>query len=240
MLGYGRDGEVEYILMTRMPGVAMRHLQVEGQARVDALRELGGTLRGIHDLDPQPFRASGHFPGDEDTQAILMRLERELRRAVQAALEQGDAWTLDISPADAGARARSGLNVIEQTPVPLHSNPGPEHVFLDPNTLGFTGIIDFGDAYLSHPALDFRRWAQPNDRAALMQGYTIDNRLRESFHAQLARDFHHHADAGLVPHFLESYGLCAIGLQSCSHRRARVRTMPRWARAGAGGVRCGA
>jgi Ser/Thr protein kinase RdoA (MazF antagonist) len=67
--------------------------------------------------------------------------------------------------------------------VPVHSNPGPEHVFVDPDTRRLSGVIDFGDAYLSHPALDFRRWAQPADRAALMAGYTAGRRLTDSFHA---------------------------------------------------------
>jgi aminoglycoside phosphotransferase (APT) family kinase protein len=110
-------------------------------------------------------------------------LERELERAVEAAAEHRDAWTLSLSPAEAGARARRGLDVIQDAPVPLHSNPGPEHVFVDPDTLRFTGVIDFGDAYLSHPALDFRRWAQPSDRTALMQGYARDRQLSESFAA---------------------------------------------------------
>jgi hygromycin-B 7''-O-kinase len=181
VLGYGREGDLEYILMTRMPGVAMRHVNVAGGARVELLRELGASLRLMHDLDPEPFRTSGLFPGDEDRQEIRVRLERELERAVEAASEQRDAWTLNLSPAEAAARARSGLDVIQEPPVPLHSNPGPEHVFVDPDTLRFTGVIDFGDAYLSHPALDFRRWAQPSDRSALMQGYASDQAVTDSF-----------------------------------------------------------
>ena len=181
VLGYGREGDVEYILMTRMPGVAMRHVSIDGEARVEFLRELGASLRLMHDLDPEPFRTSGLFPGDDDTRETRMRLEREIERAVEAASEHRDAWTLSFSPAEAAARARIGLDVIDDKPVPLHSNPGPEHVFVDPDTLRFTGVIDFGDAYLSHPALDFRRWAQPGDRAALMKGYVRDKRVTASF-----------------------------------------------------------
>jgi hygromycin-B 7''-O-kinase len=54
----------------------------------------------------------------------------------------------------------------------LHSNPGPEHVFVDPQTGQFAGLIDFGDAYISHPVLDLRRWPAPDDRCALWDGYT--------------------------------------------------------------------
>ena len=35
VLGYGNDDGVEYILMTRVPGVAMRSVQVEGPARTE-------------------------------------------------------------------------------------------------------------------------------------------------------------------------------------------------------------
>jgi len=58
--------------------------------------------------------------------------------------------------------------------VALHSNPGPEHVFVDPQTGQFVGLIDFGDAYISHPVLDLRRWPAPDDRCALWDGYTAD------------------------------------------------------------------
>ena len=33
------------------------------------------------------------------------------------------------------------------------------------------GTIDFGDAYISHPALDLRRWKDPADREALLASY---------------------------------------------------------------------
>jgi hypothetical protein len=68
-----------------------------------------------------------------------------------------------------------------RSPVPLHSNPGPEHVFVDPDTLHLNGVIDFGDAYLSHPALDLRRWAQPADRAALVDGYAAATPISTTF-----------------------------------------------------------
>jgi hygromycin-B 7''-O-kinase len=183
VLGYGRDGDVEYILMTRMPGVPMRELTIPGDARSALLRELGASLGRIHDVDPRPFRDSRLFPGDADGAAMRARIEGDVERAVGACSAEQRWWTLSISPAEAGNRARRGLASIEDTPVPLHSNPGPEHVFVNPDTLRLSGLIDFGDAYLSHPALDFRRWAQPRDRAALMDGYTSVRRLSNTFDA---------------------------------------------------------
>ena len=183
VLGYGRQDGVEYLLMTRMPGVAMRGLTLAGEARAALLRELGAALRVMHGVEVQPFRSSGLFPGDADTAATRTRLEGDLQRAVDAASAMRAAWDLAVSPEEAAARVRAGLEVIDEPPVPLHSNPGPEHVFVDPDTLRLAGVIDFGDAYLSHPALDFRRWAQPADRAALMEGYAAGRRLTDSFYA---------------------------------------------------------
>jgi hypothetical protein len=35
----------------------------------------------------------------------------------------------------------------------------------------FTGVIDFGDLYASHPALDLHRWPSPADRIVLRDAY---------------------------------------------------------------------
>jgi aminoglycoside phosphotransferase len=183
VLGYGREDDIEYTLMTRMPGVPLRELTVTGQKRADLLAQLGAALRQMHALDAEPFRQSGLFPGDTDVSATRERLAAELERGVEAANEHRSEWTLPLSPEEAAAHVRQGLSRVDEAPVPLHSNPGPEHVFVNPSTLHLEGVIDFGDAYLSHPALDFRRWAQPDDRRALMVGYAEGRQLSNSFEA---------------------------------------------------------
>ena len=45
----------------------------------------------------------------------------------------------------------------------------------------FCGLIDFGDAFISHPALDLRRWQAAEDRAALLDGYQVAGELDPSF-----------------------------------------------------------
>jgi aminoglycoside phosphotransferase (APT) family kinase protein len=62
-------------------------------------------------------------------------------------------------------------DTLTDAPVLLHSNPGATHVFVDPSSARLTGLIDFGDAYVSHPALDLRRWPDPADRVTLLEGY---------------------------------------------------------------------
>jgi hygromycin-B 7''-O-kinase len=75
-----------------------------------------------------------------------------------------------VSPEKVVFRALEALPPQFNTPVPLHSNPGPTHAFVDADGV-LTGLIDFGDSYLSHPALDLRTWSAVSDRLALREGY---------------------------------------------------------------------
>ena len=179
VLGYGRDGSIEYILMTRMPGVATRYLAFEGEARRAALFELGRTLRQIHSVDLDAFEASELFPGDTDAASVHQRIEGALRRAAEAIEAEPGNWNLEISPGDLATSALAGVAGDDRAP--LHSNPGPEHVFVHPESLEFQGIIDFGDAYVSHPAFDMRRWSAPADRAAVLAGYRAEGEVSDGF-----------------------------------------------------------
>jgi hypothetical protein len=69
--------------------------------------------------------------------------------------------------------------------VALHSNPGETHTFADPLKRSFTGLIDFGDAYVSHPAFDLVRWKETSDRTLVLDGYLSsgDAGEHESFKA---------------------------------------------------------
>jgi hygromycin-B 7''-O-kinase len=181
VLGYGHEEDVEYILMTRMPGVALRYVDVAGVARLELLRALGSALRQLHSLPLEPLLSSGFFPADGDSAAIRDRLADLLQRAVQEATAARDDWTLDQSPEEVAASVREGARVVREAPVALHSNPGTEHVFVDPHSLRLTGVIDFGDAYISHPALDMRRWSTARDRTALMEGYVAGGAVSSTF-----------------------------------------------------------
>src|SRR5215471_4002894 len=64
-LGYGRDSALlEYTVMTRMPGVAMRHVSLSEQEQAAALFQLGQTLRRMHSLPQAPFFENALLPGD--------------------------------------------------------------------------------------------------------------------------------------------------------------------------------
>jgi aminoglycoside phosphotransferase (APT) family kinase protein len=181
VLGYGRaEPGIEYTVMTRMPGVAMRHIALDPAPRRAVLVELGKTLRRIHALPQAPFVQSERFPGDHafvDVQVRFGRYFGDLADDVRCAPLP---WTFELAPEQLGARALAALPRSRER-VALHSNPYLEHVFIHPQTGTFSGLIDFGDAFISHPACDLRRWTQPADREALLEGYESDGPVSDDF-----------------------------------------------------------
>lgn len=87
-LGYGQSGNVEYILMTRMPGQATRYLAFEGPARRATLVEVGRALRRIHSVDLDAVRASELFPGDVTENDVRQRIESGLLQATETVVAQ--------------------------------------------------------------------------------------------------------------------------------------------------------
>lgn len=189
VLGHGRerithgalDGiTVEYTVMTRMPGVAMRHAVLEDGARREVLLRLGAVLRRIHSVPVEPFVDSDLFPGDlsfVDTQIRFGAYIHDMADKIHA---EQRPWRLPLTPEQVGAKALASLPRSSER-VALHSNPYLEHVFVHPENGVYSGLIDFGDAYISHPAFDMRRWNRPADREALLQGYTSEQPVSDAF-----------------------------------------------------------
>ncbi len=181
VLGYGREGKyLEYTVMTRLPGVALRNASVVGAARLDVMRELGSTLRRIHQLPQAPLVASGLFPGDASAAHTRARFAELLDDSAARIHQEKRPWSLPLSPEQVVRRALVLLPDSEQR-VALHSNPWHEHTFVDPASGKFSGVIDFGDAYISHPAFDLRRWRTREERVALLEGYTQDLAVSDAF-----------------------------------------------------------
>lgn len=181
VLGYGHEGSlIEYTCMTRMPGVAMIDAVINGPPRAVVLADLGRMLRRIHMLPQEPFVTSGLFPRDDGSHAVRARLSEHFSEVVANIQAAAPTWTLPLPPENVAACALAALPDMALR-APVHSNPGPPHTFIDPATMVFTGLIDFGDAYLSHPALDLWRWADPADRHALFHGYTAEQSVDDAF-----------------------------------------------------------
>ncbi|MHB1500600.1 MAG: phosphotransferase family protein [Candidatus Dormibacteria bacterium] len=179
VLGYGLDGDVEYLVMTRIPGLALERAPVAGPARVAVLEAVGATLRRIHQVDQTNMVGSGLVPGDSSADDLRSRLTAGFDDTI-AALGTDPRWADGIDLPRVAAQCLAGLPS-EISPVVLHSNPGPEHCFVDAASGDFTGLIDFGDAYRSHPALDVRSWVSVDDSRHMLDGYRSLGPLPQEF-----------------------------------------------------------
>lgn len=180
VLGYGREGTIEYTVMTRMPGIAVVNTTLEGSARKETLFKLGQTLGRIHSVAQAPFIESKQFPGDTSFNDVRNRFEESFEELIERIKDKNIAWTLPYTPEQVAEKALAALPESSEC-VTLHSNPGPTHTFVNASTGIFTGLIDFGDAYVSHPAWDLWRWNLPEDRQAVLSGYTEEKYVDPGF-----------------------------------------------------------
>ena len=181
VIGHGRaESGIEYTLLTRMPGSALRRTPLAPDARQTVLVELGRTLRRIHSLPVEPFIESGLVPGDLTFMDTMTRIAEPLLDRAREARERTLPWDFSLSIEQIAGRALSSL-VYSRERATLHSNPYEEHTFVDPERGVFTGLIDFGDAFISHPALEIRRWNRPSERDAILAGYQEEGRLSEDW-----------------------------------------------------------
>ena len=179
VLGSGEVAGIEYICLTRVPGSALSRTTSQPDARRRALEDLGRTLRAIHSVEQSALEHSDLVPGDRRGEDLRDRITAAFARLAAAF----DADRLLGAVADVRRIAARCLEAIPQDtpPVSLHSNPGPEHTFVDPSSGSFAGLIDFGDAYRSHPALDLRPWPEAGDAEALLAGYRSAGPLSSGF-----------------------------------------------------------
>jgi aminoglycoside phosphotransferase len=179
VLGYGREDGIEYLCMTRMPGVAARRITIEGELRARLLHDLGRLLRRLHSIPQAPLKDSPLLPGPRTDREVMERLYTGFAEAAAVFSADPSRWPFAVSPHRVADRVLATLPPSLDL-VALHSNPGPEHVFVDAESLELTGLIDFGDAYIGHPAFDFR-WPSYDDRLAVLAGYQHDAPLGENF-----------------------------------------------------------
>jgi aminoglycoside phosphotransferase (APT) family kinase protein len=170
LLGYGQgdtgEGPVEYVCMTRLPGSAAGQVAIVDRPGV--LADVGRLLRDLHATPAE----DAVVPRDEGWAALRVRLESGFGDVIDALAAHPHRWRLPFGAEEVVSRALGAVPDGDGwRPVVLHSNPGPTHVFVDPATHRFTGVIDFGDSYLSHPALDLHRWPAPADRVLLREAY---------------------------------------------------------------------
>lgn len=183
LFGHGRvqapEGMVEYLCMSRVSGRAVA--QGSGRPPRAVLHQLGEVLRSLHRIE-MPGEAE-LIPADTGPADLRKRLEGAFDDVLAGLVAVPTAVTLPLPPDRIADRALRALPTGLGAPmVVLHSNPGPTHTFVGEDGR-FTGLIDFGDAYRSHSALDLVRWPRADDRLALREGYLRDSQVDAEFEA---------------------------------------------------------
>jgi len=174
--GYGKYKGIEYVCMSKIKGKAFKYLEVDLKKRKNILFELGKTLYEIHSLDKKTFQESKLFPIDENLEDVLGRLNYRFVRNLKK--------LKGISDSELEYAKELGKNLINKITkidcfVILHSNPALSHTYVDSNFL-FSGLIDYGDSFISHPIFDIKRW-NLTDRVLILKGYFYKEKPTKNF-----------------------------------------------------------
>jgi len=175
-LGYGKDDALEYHCMSTIPGVAVRFSELTPTQRIEMLYKLGDTLYRVHHVPLESIYESElgfkSFTSDEE---IRGQVWHYFNLAISKIAERLSPEQIDKALAEAEKHI---AKINDTVPKLRHADPSDEHVFVDNGK--FSGVIDFGDAYITHPAFDLRRWPH-EDRSDLLKGYLSAGDVEDSF-----------------------------------------------------------
>jgi len=177
-LGHGLVEGIEYLCLTRIEGIVLEHVILAPEVRRSALQDVGRTVRAIHDIDQSVLAKSALLPGDRSSRELRTRISKAFAR-LSAVLDHDDRFA-GVVDVDKLAAERLQHTPEDEDPVTVHSNPRV-NTLVDPESGLFTGLIDFGDSYRSHPAFDFRPWSQDRDGEAVLEGYRSGGPISPGF-----------------------------------------------------------
>jgi aminoglycoside phosphotransferase (APT) family kinase protein len=177
VLGYGKQGTLEYICMTRIPGRKVEDIRLSASEKESLLLELGKELRKIHSIDQSAIQKSRFFLHDEPSD-----LKERIRRRYRSTLMKKKESISPIAFNTAIEDIEKELQNIQDTDdfVGLHVNPYICHIFVDEKTHKYSGLIDFGDSYIGHPIFDMWYW-KIKSRKTLLKGYTSEKPVNAAF-----------------------------------------------------------
>jgi aminoglycoside 2''-phosphotransferase len=143
-------GGYEKIAGVEMRGEVFAQLTAESQAAIAV--EIGAFLSALHQVPPALLQEFGYEPTPEgprwsvpQTQSVL----QALRQDVFAQLAQDEIRFIEAQFADYLALS------CDVALVPIHRDLTGDHILVDPDVGCVAGVIDFADAQVNDPALDF-------------------------------------------------------------------------------------
>jgi aminoglycoside phosphotransferase (APT) family kinase protein len=195
-----------FLLMEAAAGRRMDTLHLLPVRVRTVLHQIGGHLRALHRcrvdgygwLDEDHFRRTGAVRGECPTWRACVT-----EGVACGAAALADAGVLDRSTAatlrDLLARADAVIDAVAEGRL-LHGDLGPVHVWVDPQTLRVTSLIDFGDRAAGDPRWDLMPFDWAGSQA-LLEGYEPDPSAR----LEILRVVRLYAVMQAVPWASESY-----------------------------------
>lgn len=129
-----------YMVMTRVPGVDLSSSTLDPAV----LAAVGVELAKLHTVASVPGLAASADPADPAVVVAELASEGWLDRDAAVWLT---GWFARLA-------ARIPASV---APVLVHGDIAPQNLIADPDTGALTGIVDWGDAALDDPAVDFAK-----------------------------------------------------------------------------------
>ncbi len=197
-----------FLLMEAASGHRMDTLHLPPDRERAVLHQLGGHLRALHGcridgygwLDEARFRRTGAVRGASPTWRAWVTEEEMVARGA-AALARAGALdrTAAATRGELLARADRLIDAVADGRL-LHGDLGPVHVWVDPQALRVTGLLDVGDRAAGDPRWDLMQfdWA---GSPALLEGDEPDPSAR----SELVRAIRLYAVVQTIPWASESY-----------------------------------
>jgi aminoglycoside 2''-phosphotransferase len=142
-----RSAAYGYAAYRYLRGRALNVSDLNESKRAEAAEDLGGFLRALHDLAPDPSLAST-LPREEERVTSEQWFERS-EREIASKLTGRDATVLrELFKTYLGAPENFSFQ-----PVVLHADLSAEHILMDDSSIA--AILDFGDVNWGDPDYDF-------------------------------------------------------------------------------------
>jgi aminoglycoside 2''-phosphotransferase len=166
--GYVSEGceafAMPFFAYRKLPGEPLSDVTLGDEALAKIAAQLGRFLSELHSFPLERARELG-------VPCFTAQGWRKKQRAFRARCDGEVSLLLSVAEREAVTLFWNGYLNDDANfafmPVLIHADLGMEHILINKATLRLTGVIDFGDACVGDPALDFAGMPPPLREAAL-------------------------------------------------------------------------
>lgn len=164
-----RSFPMPFLAYRKLAGVPLEQRMLSEAGRNAVARDIGRFLSELHSVPVDPIAALG-VPVRIGTRwrDRYVKLRERSREKIYPLLAEDEARSMDAFWADFLGRR----DYFEFTPAVIHCDLDGEHILVGADGATVIGVIDFGDARIGDPALDFAGFEE-DLRHAVLQSYAL-------------------------------------------------------------------